>query len=111
MSDRNNASFIIDLIERKKVDFLTHDYDMLEESVKIELKKWLLSKNFPADDPEELVGKYCVICWFNDNSKLLVFGFSYEGVEQCGGSILFSLESNTCKFISDTVECSSLTIK
>ena len=107
MPNTNDSEFLINLIKAKKLDLLAYPYDMLEEPVKDALLKWLRSENFPIDNPTDIIGTEYVIAWFNDNYKLYIFDLSYDGEEQCGGTIIFSLEDQNCKYIIDTVECSS----
>src|SRR5438045_615063 len=107
MKDKKEVDLLLELIKTKKLDLLAYTYDLLESPVKEALIKWLESKKFPSDNPPDLVGNEYVIAWFDNNFKLIVFTLSYEEDEQCGGTIVFSLEGQNCKYVMDTVECSS----
>ena len=107
MSNKNDVEFLLNLIKTKKLDLLAYAYDQLEPSVKDALIQWLQSESFPTDNPSDLIGNEYVIAGFNTNFKLIIFTLSYEGEEQCGGTIVFSLDGQNCKYIMDTVECSS----
>lgn len=97
---------LVNLIKTKKVDLGSFSYKDLDSPVKKVLLNWLESKNFPIDNPEEIIGDGGIVAWFNADSKLFIFGLSYEEEEQCGGTIILSLEGNTCKYVADTVKCS-----
>ena len=102
-----NHQPLIDLITGKKASLMSYPYKDLDPAAKDALVKWLGSENFPTDKPTDLVGDDYVIAWFSDNSKLLIFSLSYEEEEQCGGTIIFESDGKTCKYMADTVECSS----
>jgi hypothetical protein len=107
MTKTNDSELLINLIKTKKLEILAYPFNMLEEPVKEALLRWLTSENFPINNPTDLIGTEYVLASFNNNYKLHIFNLSYEEEEQCAGTIVFSLEGQNCKYVIDTVECSS----
>lgn len=98
---------LVDLVRQKKLALLPYPYGTLHETVKKELLKWLDSESFPTDNPEEIIGTDYTLASFNDHTDLLLFNLSYADAEQCAGMLIFSFDGTTCRYIADTVECSS----
>ena len=94
------------LITSKKLQLQPRHYATLEEAVKSELIKWLGSESYPTDNPVELLGDQYVLAWFSKDYQLCIFNLSYDGEEQCAGTLIFSLEGKTCKYLADTIQCS-----
>ena len=106
MPNPTEGAALLSLIKEKKFTLLAYTYDLLEEPVKDALKSWLLSRNMPNDTPTDAFGTEYVLAWYDDNYKIFVFDLSVEEEEQCAGSVVFSLEGNTCTFLFDNVKCS-----
>jgi len=107
MASKNNVDVLADLIKSKKVNLLSYSFEFAESPIKEALINWLSSENFPTENPTDIVGDTYVVAWFENNFKLIVFNLSYSDAEQCGGTIVFSMEGGICKCLFDTVECSS----
>lgn len=107
MSSKNEVDLLLNLIKTKKLSLNPYSFKSMEAPIKEALKLWLKSKDFPTDNPIDLVGSEYVLAWFDDNVKLIIFGLSYDGPEQCGGTIVFSFDGKNCTYLTDTVECSS----
>lgn len=98
---------LVDLIRQKKLVLLPYPYEMLHEKVKEKLLEWLASESFPTDNPAEILGTDYTLASFNDHTDLLLFNLSYSDAEQCAGMLIFSFDGTVCRYIADSVECSS----
>ena len=106
----NDVDFLIKLIKDKKLDLSYGEYDKLDGKTKDAILKYLNDDNYQtgADNyPKDIIGDTYSTANFSSGIQLLIFSLFYEDAEQCGGTLVFSLENGNCKCVADTVECSS----